>query len=231
MKLRALHQYQAALRHIQQQAQATDELSYHHALLKLLHALDPNAELIHEPKRAVVGRPDFILLKQGAPAGSIEAEAFGVDLDRLTGHAQAQVEAFQANLDNFLLTNFVEFRLYRGGACVMQASLPRALDAPLRDAHAAPVLALLQAFLEAQPLPIRTPSELAHHLARRARQLKHILHATLETQLKQPPDAPLELRNLYRAFQETLLPDLSTDEFADLYAQTIAYGLFAARCQ
>lgn len=113
----------------------------------------------------------------------------------------------------------------------MQASLPRALDAPLRDAHAAPVLALLQAFLEAQPLPIRTPSELAHHLARRARQLKHILHATLETQLKQPPDAPLELRNLYRAFQETLLPDLSPDEFADLYAQTIAYGLFAARCQ
>jgi len=33
------------------------------------------------------------------------------------------------------------------------------------------------------------------------------------------------------AFRENLLPDLSVDEFADMYAQTIAYGLFAARCE
>jgi hypothetical protein len=41
---------------------------------------------------------------------------------------------------------------------------------------------------------------------------------------------PLELRNLYRALQHALLPDLQPADFADLYAQTLAYGLFAARC-
>lgn len=240
----ALKRYTDALRAIQAQAQATDELSYHHALLQLLRELDPNAEFIHEPKRVVVGRPDFVLLKDGAPAGYIEAEAFNADLDRLSGHAKAQTDAFKQNLDNFLLTNFVEFRLYRAGECVMEATL-RSTDSPVRaeihtDTNARATQGLdrtvqatdlLLTFLSAQPLPIRTPHELALHLARRTRQLKHALHATLEAQLKQPPDAPLELRSLYRAFQETLLPDLTPDEFADLYAQTIAYGLFAARCQ
>ncbi|MEN3001505.1 MAG: type ISP restriction/modification enzyme, partial [Armatimonadota bacterium] len=246
----ALKRYLETLRTIQEKAQATEELSYHHALLQLLRDLDPTAEFIHEPKRTVAGRPDFILLKNGAPVGYIEAEAFGTDLDRLTGHAKAQVDAFKQNLDNFLLTNFLEFRLYRGGECVIEAKLPVASASPPMNVGADPrvcpekghaqgraptvasasSLQLLTAFLSAQPLPIRTPNELAIHLARRTRQLKRVLLSTLEAQLKQPPDAPLELRNLYRAFQETLLPDLTPAEFADLYAQTIAYGLFAARC-
>ncbi len=88
-----LKRYTDALRAIQNQAQATDELSYHHALLQLLRELDPDAEFVYEPKRVIIGRPDFILLKHGAPAGYIEAEAFGADLDRLYGHAKAQTEA------------------------------------------------------------------------------------------------------------------------------------------
>lgn len=65
----ALKRYTDALRTIQGQAQATGELSYHHVLLQLLRELDPNAKFVHEPKRVVIGRPDFILLKNGAPAG------------------------------------------------------------------------------------------------------------------------------------------------------------------
>lgn len=30
-------------------------------------------------------------------------------------------------------------------------------------------------------------------------------------------------------FKAALIPGLDTDEFADMYAQTLAYGLFAAR--
>ncbi|MCS7189984.1 MAG: hypothetical protein NZ843_00110, partial [Fimbriimonadales bacterium] len=73
----ALRRYLESLHAVQQQAQATDELSYHHALLELLRKLDPTAEFLHEPKRTIVGRPDIVLLKDGAPAGYIEAEAFG----------------------------------------------------------------------------------------------------------------------------------------------------------
>ena len=38
-----------------------------------------------------------------------------------------------------------------------------------------------------------------------------------------------EVQDLYQASQECLVPDLSADAFADMFAQTLAYGLFAAR--
>src|SRR5207248_1387031 len=37
------------------------------------------------------------------------------------------------------------------------------------------------------------------------------------------------LASLYEAFKTVLLPDLPTTDFADMFAQTLAYGLFAAR--
>ena len=38
------------------------------------------------------------------------------------------------------------------------------------------------------------------------------------------------LRDLHGAFEKTLIPDLPIPQFADMFAQTLAYGLFAARC-
>ena len=35
---------------------------------------------------------------------------------------------------------------------------------------------------------------------------------------------------MFLAFKETLISTLTPDDFADMYAQTLAYGLFAARC-
>ena len=49
------------------------------------------------------------------PLGYIEAEAYGRDLDRLTGHAETQNALFIENLDNFILTNFLDFQLWRDG--------------------------------------------------------------------------------------------------------------------
>src|SRR4051812_19591630 len=37
-----------------------------------------------------------------------------------------------------------------------------------------------------------------------------------------------ELRKLYKAFRDALIHDLSVDDFADMYAQTVAYGLLSA---
>ena len=39
-----------------------------------------------------------------------------------------------------------------------------------------------------------------------------------------------DLHGQHEAFRRVLIADLSVDQFADMYAQTIAYGLFAARC-
>ncbi|TET42932.1 MAG: DNA methyltransferase, partial [Dehalococcoidia bacterium] len=55
--------------------------------------------------------------------------------------------------------------------------------------------------------------------------LRELVIAAFEKKLNLPA-----LSNLYKAFCDTLVPDLTIEQFADMYAQTIAYGLFAARC-
>ena len=231
--MHALVDYLAHLRTVAQQPHATGELSYHGALERLLRTLRPDLTLVHEPTRTVVGRPDFALLHQHAPIGYVEAEAYAADLDNLPPHAKAQTDAFRQHLENFLLTNFLEFRLYRQGQEVMRARLPQPpmqgkIALAQRDANEC--LRLLHAFLDYAPAPVADAHTLARQLAQRAQLLRANVEQSLNAQLKQPPDLPLELRNLYRALQHVLLPDLQPADFADLYAQTLAYGLFAARC-
>jgi predicted helicase len=231
--MQALKGYLEQLQAVAQQSHATNELSYHGALEHLLRTLRPNLTVVREPTRTVVGRPDFAILHQHAPFGYVEAEAYAADLDNLPPHAKAQTDAFRQHLENFLLTNFLEFRLYRAGQEVMRARLPQPplqgkIALAQRDADEC--LRLLHAFLDYAPAPVADAHTLAQQLAQRAQLLKTTVEQSLHAQLKQLPDQPLELRNLYRALQHVLLPDLTPREFADLYAQTLAYGLFAARC-
>lgn len=231
--MQALKGYLEQLQAVAQQPHATGELSYHGALERLLRTLRPNLTLVHEPTRTVVGRPDFAIVHQHAPVGYVEAEAYNADLDNLPPHAKAQTDAFRQHLENFLLTNFLEFRLYRAGQEVMRARLPQPPPhnkITLPKSNADECLRLLHAFLDYAPAPVADAHTLAHQLAQRAQLLKATVEQSLHAQLKQPPDQPLELRNLYLALQHALLPDLTPSDFADLYAQTLAYGLFAARC-
>ena len=96
--------------------QATAELSLHGCLEGFLKEttafLGHDITIIHEPRKLDVGRPDFIAQDRLLLVGYVEAEEFGTDLDALTGHAKTQNERFIKNLDNFILTNFIEFRLY-----------------------------------------------------------------------------------------------------------------------
>ena len=78
--------------------------------------------------------------------------------------------------------------------------------------------------------PIATAKELAQELARVSREMEQIIAAYKESTLNE------YLRNLFNSFKRELLPNLkvsSTNQkdysFADIYAQTIAYGLFTAR--
>ena len=208
-------------RNIQQtqgEVDATAELSLHTHLKTFLEQaaahLGYAAHITHEPRRMEIGRPDFVVkVQNGGVLGYIEAEAPDKNLDALTGHAQAQNARFIKNLDNFLLTNFVDFRLYTDGT--LRAT------AEVRSANS--IATLLDRFLGAQPMHIETPAVLAKHLARRTRELQTQIAATLK-------DEGSDVYRMFDAFKATLLTTLSPDDFADMYAQTLAYGLFAARC-
>ena len=205
----------------QTNAEATPELSLFPHLQTFLDGLfvdhfdKDTITLTQEPRRLdQIGRPDFIAMNGLLPIGYIEAEAFGRDLDRLTGHAQAQNARFIENLDNFILTNFVEFRLYTDGTLRATADLEDSLEN---------LETLLERFLDAGQPQIASPELLARYLARRTRELQTQIATTLT-------DEESEIYGMFLAFKELLISTLTPDDFADMYAQTLAYGLFAARC-
>ena len=202
-------------------SEATPELSLFPHLQALLeetavnHLRRDTVRFTQEPRRLdQIGRPDFIAMEGLLPIGYIEAEAYGRDLDALTGHAETQNARFIENLDNFILTNFVEFRLYRDGQLRTTANIT---DAPEN------LEALLERFLNAGHVQIASPEALARYLARRTRELQTQIATTLT-------DEESNIHAMFSAFKETLISTLTPADFADMYAQTLAYGLFAARC-
>jgi predicted helicase len=71
---------------------------------------------------------------------------------------------------------------------------------------------------------ITTSKALAKKLAALASRIRKRVNKILAVESEKGP-----LRQLYKAFQETLVHDLSEDDFADMYAQTITYGLFSTK--
>jgi predicted helicase len=71
---------------------------------------------------------------------------------------------------------------------------------------------------------ITTSKALAERLADLARSIRQRVNAVLKIESDKGP-----LRRLHRAFRDALIHDLTEDDFADMYAQTIAYGLLTAR--
>ena len=225
--------YLTHLRTLRQSALATDELSLRPALDSFLtqtaQQLDFSVQFVGEAKKIAAGRPDFTVAANQFPIGYIEAEAYNVNLDALSGHAKEQNERFRANLDNFLVTDHLEFRLYVGGALVDRARLaapPESGVIRVTADEAGALETLLTRFLQGQIPAIASPKDLATHLARRTRQIyTEVLHV-----LRDPQQTGGDIQAQYAAFREVLLPDLNEEQFAGLYAQTITYGLFAARC-
>ena len=211
--------YQQNIQHTHAQCDATAELSLHPHLKTFLEKtakfLGNEITVMSEPRRLEIGRPDFVVKSGLLPVGYVEAEAYGRALDALTGHAKTQNERFIENLDNFILTNFVEFQLYAEGQ--LRAT------ARVTDEGTVSLETLLDRFLSASLTQIGTPEALAKHLARRTRELQTQIVTTLT-------DENSGIYRMFSAFKELLLTTLTPDDFADMYAQTLAYGLFAARC-
>jgi hypothetical protein len=73
--------------------------------------------------------------------------------------------------------------------------------------------------------PIRTSKDLSERLAALAARTRDLVLQVLKYER---PDGPLH--GLLESFQRALIHDLTAEGFADMVAQTIAYGLFSARC-
>ncbi len=202
------------------------EHSHRPALTMLLGEMIPDAQATNEPRRIECGAPDFVIHRKEIPFGYVETKNIGANLDD-AAH-RAQIKRYSDALDNLIFTDYLTFRLIREGAVVAEVCigelrgdkikpLPQNFDA---------FVDLLKSFSDYQGCTISTADELANRMAHKARMLARVIAQAIG---KEEDDRRENLSKQLKGFRKHLIHDITAAQFADIYAQTIAYGMFAAR--
>lgn len=208
------------------------EHSYRGDLQNLLESMLDNVLVTNEPARIDCGAPDYILTNKGIPVGYMEAKDIG---EPLTGKKhKEQFDRYKESLPNLIITDYLDFHLYREGEFVTSISIAERDNGTIESKaqNFDQFKDLINDFATHTARTITSSSKLSGMMAGKAR----LLSTIIENALKSDADdnqvneaANNTLREQLEAFQNVLIHDIDAKEFADIYAQTIAYGMFAAR--
>lgn len=202
------------------------EHAYRPALHDLLKALGDDLTPVNDAARSEVGAPDFIVLKGEIPIGHLEAKDINLDIRALKDANKKQQERYKAGLANLIYTNCLDWDFYRNGQLVASVTIGDFLmGIQPRPADYGTLENLLRDFVAQRPQSITTPRDLAERMAGKAVLIKDVLYQTLRLDAQLQTD----LAGQFKAFKEHLIHDITPEDFADIYAETIAYGMFAAR--
>ncbi len=201
------------------------EHAYRPTFEALVHALDPALKILNDPSRSQHGNPDFVFLRGDITAGYAETKDVGVDLDKT--ESSEQMERY-LGYSSLILTDYLEFRFFRNGqrfgesirvGGIENGSLvanPQAFG-ELSDA--------LKDFLGSKPEAIKSGKRLSEIMGGKARRIRDNVRRFLADK----SDTDTDLLRIYESVKKMLVHDLTPEAFADMYAQTLVYGLFVAR--
>ncbi|MDR0296180.1 MAG: N-6 DNA methylase [Prevotellaceae bacterium] len=215
-------QYIAEINRIYKAGNATEH-SYRPALKSLLEKITIGLMVINEPKRIACGAPDYIVTRKEIPIGYIEAKDIDTDLNSKTN--KAQFDRYKQSLDNLIITDYLTFQLFDRGEFVTSVTIAKTgkngvvADKTQFEAF----VALIVSFAGYEVLGIQTSVQLSKIMAAKARLMAGVIEEVLSTGSEEGT-----LSEQMAAFKEVLLHDIMPKEFADVYAQTITYGMFAA---
>jgi hypothetical protein len=213
----------------------TTEHSFRPALAKLFQSIDPALTVINEPKHLTdVGAPDFVFQRGDVAIGWCEAKDIGKDVRKFAAadYSKAQKERYKKGLPNLIYTNGLDFEFIRDGEAADFISIADLIPTlPTRPDSFATLETRLRDFAATTPLSITSSSRLAQIMAGKAAIAKDIMGRALVADMaaREATGAATDLIGQYEAFKASLIHDITVADFADIYAETIAYGLFAAR--
>ena len=183
------------------------------------------------PKKTEAGNPDFRIWDgKNHIIGYIEAKVPNQqNLDAIK--TTEQLKRYISTFPNVILTNFLEFILFRNGQEIDRVQMGRFYH--LEQFGKPPILEnaekcheFFERYFDFRLPVVYSANSLAKELAKRTRFLKdEVVRIELDDHHKSNDS----ILGFYEAFQKYLIKGLTKEDFADLYSQTITYGLFAAR--
>ena len=194
----------------------------------LINALVPDVIVTNEPSQVTdCGNPDFLISKKDIPIGFIEAKDVGKDLGSKL--YKEQFDRYKAALDNLIITDYLRFQFYVGGELIHEVCVGELVEGVVQphDSEFNRLAELLRDFCVYVGQTIKSAQRLAVLMAGKARLLEHTLYQALISD--ENSDDNSDLRAQFETFKGVLIHDLNPADFADIYAQTLAYGMFAAR--
>jgi predicted helicase len=203
------------------------EHSYRGDLQNLIMAILPDVLVTNEPARVDCGAPDYVLTRRDVPIGYIEAKDIGVDLASKT--LKEQFDRYKSGLTNLIFTDYMDFHFYKEGEFVTKIAI-----AKIENGTIVPVVEnfdtftnLIKNFSLTVSQTIKSPTKLAQMMAGKAKLMADVIEKSLNYDDQAENRSPL--KNQMLSFQSMLIHDIDNKSFSDIYAQTIAYGMFAAR--
>lgn len=203
------------------------EHAYRGDLQLLLETIMKEVQVINEPARIACGAPDYILMRKDIPVGYIEAKDIAVDLNSKS--LKEQFDRYKASLTNLIFTDYLDFHFYRDGQFVNSIKIAEIVNGSIVGINDQfdHFEQLMKDFAQTISQTIKSPTKLAEMMAGKARLLANVIEQALTSDVETQENS--QLNDQYRAFKNVLVHDITHRAFADMYAQTIAYGMFAAR--
>ena len=200
-------------------------------LQQLIESLVKDIQATNEPKRQSCGAPDYILTKKEIPVGFIEAKDIGdKDLEgkKKTGNKE-QFDRYKASLSNLIFTDYLDFHLYHNGEFITKIAIGEITENGIKPIteNFTTFENLIKDFCVHVSQTIKSSKQLAEMMAGKARLLSDVIEKALNSDEDNQENSTLKEQMV--AFKDILIHDITAKGFADVYAQTIAYGLFAAR--
>ncbi len=208
----------------------TTELGYRadfEILLKGIFEPLDNSRVAHDPKAREGNKPDFKVLQHDIPILHLELKDIGESLDKVEKSEQM---ARYYGYTNLVLTDYVEFRFYRNGLRYQEPIKIATYDLKSRTINPIPenyehLAKTLFEFPQSQKEPISSGKHLAKIMGGKALRIRDSIRQFYSLE----EDRNTDLIKLYKTVKELLVHDLTINSFADMYAQTLVYGLFVAR--
>lgn len=161
------------------------------------------------------------------PFGAIEVKKIGGEDER----ARKQILIESERYGNVILTDNVVWKFFNkdkkmyNGFKLFKRNDKNEFE--LDESKIELFVSSIKDFILSVPSYIKSSNKLAYYMAEYAKTIKTIVYNILEADSSKPMFN--ELYALFSKLKQDLLPELTTQAFSDMYAQTIVYGLFIAR--